>query len=97
LAPDLELVSRRQALLEVSKSRLSRPEDLRCQHAGGGKAQDGDGAKVLPTPNPSSLEDAPYRGHRKQRDSRAQLRRVDIEVLELSELCPFVSTQPSHD
>src|ERR1700691_5765265 len=61
-ARDLELVSRRQVLLEGLQFRLCRAEHFGGEDARCWKAEDGDGAEVFAAPNPPSLEDVAYGG-----------------------------------
>ena len=52
---------------------------------------------MLATPDSSGLENVAYRGYGKQRHSGVLLRRIDVEILNLPKLRPFLPAETSYD
>src|SRR6266478_2791846 len=52
---------------------------------------------MFATPNPPGLENISYRGYGKQRNPGVLLRRINVEILNLAKLRPFLSAQTSHN
>src|SRR6202171_264281 len=97
LTGDLQLISRRKPILKIFQFGFDRSKDFRREDSGRRKAQYRDRAKMLAAPYATRFKNAPHRGNSKQRNSSVLPRGINIETLDLRQLCAILRAQTGND
>src|SRR6266853_2932734 len=77
--------------------RFDRSKDFRREDSGRRKAQYRNGAKMLAAPYATRFKNVPHGGNRKQRNSSILPRGINIETLDLRQLCTILRAQTGND
>src|SRR6266852_1802168 len=97
LTSDLQLISRRKLILKIFQFGFDRSKDFRREHSGRRKAQYRNRAKMFAAAYPARFKNVPHGGNRKQRNSSVLLRGINIETLDLRQLCAILRAQTGND
>src|SRR6267143_557201 len=94
---DLQLISRRKPILKIFQFGFDRSKDFRRENSGRRKAQYRNRAKVLAAAYPTRFKNVPHGRNRKQRNSSVLLRGINIETLDLRQLCTILRAQTGNN
>src|SRR5216684_5906376 len=97
LTTDLQLISRRKAVLKIFQFGFDWSKNFRREDSGRGEAQYRNGAKMLAATYAARFQNVPHGGNRKQRNSSVLLRGINIETLDLRQLCTILRAQTGND
>src|SRR6266478_1280204 len=97
LTSDLQLISRRKPILKIFQFGFDRSKDFRREDSGRRKTQYRNRAKMLAAPYATRFKNIPDGGNRKQRNSSVLLRGINIETLDLRQLCTVLRAQTGND